>query len=199
MATIRLYSAVLDDLVMGRLDDYSWRLAVELMLAACDYGKFGFLPPLTEIFRTVYNESRIEPGGLWEKRERFDTGLSRLETQGIIRKIAGVYHIDYPYRMARYHYARDNAWITSSEASDILARDCAGCRYCGRPMQHLDHVIPRKQGGANTVENLVCACQVCNLRKSGRTPDEAGMVLLPPPDLYLIAQAELAQYGGQQL
>jgi len=30
---------------------------------------------------------------------------------------------------------------------------------------HLDHVIPRSQGGSNTAENLVVSCCSCNGRK----------------------------------
>ena len=31
----------------------------------------------------------------------------------------------------------------------------------------------------NSIENLVVSCRLCNLRKGQRTPDQAGMALLP--------------------
>ena len=40
------------------------------------------------------------------------------------------------------------------------------------------NVVPRSQGGPDTWENLVCACVRCNSRKGGRTPQEAGEVLV---------------------
>ena len=41
--------------------------------------------------------------------------------------------------------------------------------------------IPRSQGGRTTWENIVCSCIPCNLRKGGRTPEAAGMVLKKRP------------------
>src|SRR5512142_2897182 len=68
---------------------------------------------------------------------------------------------------------------------NIYARDANTCQYCGSRMQradlNLDHVVPRSRGGATTWENVVCSCVPCNLRKGGRTPDEAGMRLLRAP------------------
>ncbi len=43
---------------------------------------------------------------------------------------------------------------------------------------HLDHVIPRVQGGTDEDFNLVISCPSCNLKKSGRAPSEAGMKLV---------------------
>ena len=68
---------------------------------------------------------------------------------------------------------------------NIYARDDNTCQYCGgrfaRADLNLDHVIPRSRGGATSWENVVCSCVPCNLRKGGRTPDEAGMRLKRPP------------------
>jgi 5-methylcytosine-specific restriction endonuclease McrA len=51
------------------------------------------------------------------------------------------------------------------------------CAYCGREVERLtpDHVIPLSQGGSNTLSNIVPACESCNKRKGGRTPEESGM------------------------
>lgn len=37
---------------------------------------------------------------------------------------------------------------------------------------HLDHVIPLKRNGSNSIENLVYACQHCNLSKGSKLPHE---------------------------
>lgn len=68
---------------------------------------------------------------------------------------------------------------------NIYARDENTCQYCGRRFRraelNLDHVVPRSRGGSTTWENVVCSCVRCNLRKGGRTPEEAGMRLLRQP------------------
>jgi 5-methylcytosine-specific restriction endonuclease McrA len=68
---------------------------------------------------------------------------------------------------------------------NIYARDDNTCQYCGRRHRraelNLDHVIPRSRGGSTNWENVVCSCISCNLRKGGRTPEEAHMRLLRPP------------------
>lgn len=65
----------------------------------------------------------------------------------------------------------------------VLQRDGFRCRYCGskkRPL-HMDHILPWSRGGSDRADNLVTACQRCNCRKRDRTPEEAGMRLLPVP------------------
>jgi 5-methylcytosine-specific restriction endonuclease McrA len=76
---------------------------------------------------------------------------------------------------------------------EIFRRDGYACQYCGiRPARPtLDHVIPRHLGGSHTWENLVTACPSCNLRKGGRTVDQANMrprvkPITPPATAYYI-------------
>jgi len=66
---------------------------------------------------------------------------------------------------------------------DVFLRDRFTCQYCGKRTKELtlDHVIPRHQGGEHDWENVVAACRACNLKKAGRTPEEARMRLLQPP------------------
>ena len=68
---------------------------------------------------------------------------------------------------------------------NIYARDHDTCQYCARQLPrtelNLDHVSPRTQGGKTSWENVVCSCVPCNLRKGGRTPEQAGMRLLKKP------------------
>jgi 5-methylcytosine-specific restriction endonuclease McrA len=68
---------------------------------------------------------------------------------------------------------------------NIYARDDNTCQYCGRRFRrselNLDHVVPRSRGGTTSWENVVCSCVPCNLRKGGRTPDQAGLRLLRAP------------------
>jgi 5-methylcytosine-specific restriction endonuclease McrA len=68
---------------------------------------------------------------------------------------------------------------------NLFARDRSMCQYCGRrfPTSELtlDHVVPRSVGGSTSWTNIVCACVKCNVRKGGRTPDQAQMQLIRPP------------------
>jgi len=68
---------------------------------------------------------------------------------------------------------------------NIFARDGNRCQYCGRKFPtselSLDHVIPRSQNGKTVWENLVCCCVSCNVRKGGRTPEQAHMTLIAKP------------------
>jgi 5-methylcytosine-specific restriction endonuclease McrA len=69
---------------------------------------------------------------------------------------------------------------------NIYLRDRGRCQYCGQEfnMKNLtyDHVTPRARGGTASWENIVTCCRSCNLRKGGRTPQEAGMRLIRSPD-----------------
>jgi len=68
---------------------------------------------------------------------------------------------------------------------NIFARDSNRCQYCGRKFPtnelSLDHVLPRSQNGRSTWENVVCACIECNIKKGGRTPEQANMKLISMP------------------
>ena len=68
---------------------------------------------------------------------------------------------------------------------NIFARDRNRCQYCGKRFStselSLDHVLPRSQGGEANWTNIVCCCVKCNVKKGGRTPDEANMKLITKP------------------
>src|SRR5580704_10905440 len=68
--------------------------------------------------------------------------------------------------------------MTYRQRFAILKRDHHTCRYCGRKapdvVLHVDHVIPRCEGGSDDESNLVTACSACNQGKGG-------WPLRPPP------------------
>lgn len=68
---------------------------------------------------------------------------------------------------------------------NIFARDGSRCQYCGKRFAtnelSLDHVVPRSQGGRSTWDNIVCCCIKCNVKKGGRTPEQAHMHLISKP------------------
>ena len=75
----------------------------------------------------------------------------------------------------------------------VRKRDRDLCRYCGiltrwdgdkrsKTSGTYDHVDPF---GGNSLANVVVACRRCNGVKKDRTPEQAGMFLLPEPGPYL--------------
>jgi 5-methylcytosine-specific restriction endonuclease McrA len=78
-------------------------------------------------------------------------------------------------KTAIFHFSRKNLYV----------RDRGKCQYCGGAFDHkdltYDHVVPRSRGGQTEWTNVVTCCTACNLKKGGRTPDEAGMYLIRKP------------------
>lgn len=69
--------------------------------------------------------------------------------------------------------ARHSADIAVGMRFDVLCRDGFRCRYCGVSVEegallHVDHVMPKSKGGADSLDNLVTACLDCNLGKSDK-------------------------------
>lgn len=97
----------------------------------------------------------------------------------------------------------------------VRERDGNCCRYCGEEViwtdrrssrgGTYDHVDPK---GGNSESNLVVACRGCNAKKGARTPEKAGMPLLPvsrydlnpdlEPDLVVLkAEGEVDREGEE--
>lgn len=69
---------------------------------------------------------------------------------------------------------------------NVFLRDRFTCQYCGFSNGHgrdltFDHVVPRRMGGKTKWENITSACSPCNLKKGGRTPEQAHMHLRSKP------------------
>ena len=66
--------------------------------------------------------------------------------------------------------------VSARLRSMILERDGMKCVLCGRMAKdgvvlHVDHIVPRAQGGKSVEENLATLCQDCNLGKGARKMD----------------------------
>lgn len=71
------------------------------------------------------------------------------------------------------HGTRKREPIPSRLRFDVLRRDGFRCYYCGRTAAdgvklHVDHIEPLAEGGRTIIENLVAACDTCNLGKGSR-------------------------------
>lgn len=69
---------------------------------------------------------------------------------------------------------------------NVFLRDRFRCQYCGHPHPThdltFDHLVPRSRGGRTKWDNVVTACQSCNLRKGPHLCHEAGMMPKRKPD-----------------
>ena len=65
----------------------------------------------------------------------------------------------------------------------LFLRDEFTCQYCGYKGKDLtfDHVVPKSRGGKTRWDNVVAACQSCNLRKAAKTTSQAGFKLKKLP------------------
>lgn len=98
----------------------------------------------------------------------------------VIRTVDDEYSYPSVIRLRRYirlPYAR-----IALSRKNIMKRDQQTCQYCGvKSDLTLDHVMPKSRGGVDSWENLVTACNHCNVKKGNRTPEEAKMPLHTKP------------------
>jgi hypothetical protein len=96
--------------------------------------------------------------------------------------------------------------VPASLQRRVRARAHDRCEYCGISQElqeatfHIDHVVPRVDGGETTLENLALACVSCSLRKGPRRraldPESATEVpLFNPRTLVWAEHLHLADDG----
>ena len=61
--------------------------------------------------------------------------------------------------------------------SFIFSRSGGKCVYCGAKATEIDHVVPRANGGTNSIYNLVASCRACNQMKSNLTLKAFGKMM----------------------
>lgn len=100
-----------------------------------------------------------------------------------IRGISVSIHLPAVIRLNRF--IKRKTPIVKFSRQNLYVRDKGVCQYCGTPFEYkaltYDHVVPRSKGGQTEWTNVVTCCTACNLRKGGRTPEEAGMSLMKKP------------------
>lgn len=101
--------------------------------------------------------------------------------EGMVRAVSRAFPVPSVVRLERYIHSPRRRVVLSKR--NILKRDNHECQYCGsrdRKMT-LDHVVPRKLGGPESWENLVCACVSCNAKKGDLRPEQVGLALRRQP------------------
>ena len=77
--------------------------------------------------------------------------------------------------------------VPASLQRRVRERAASRCEYCGIAQAHqdatfhIDHVVPRRAGGATELDNLALACVSCSLRKGARetATDPEGGAMVP--------------------
>lgn len=118
---------------------------------------------------TLFFMEKVEVLSVYEDREIRSVSLT-LQMPSVVRLLRYVRR-----RFGRIKFSRNN----------VYARDGYECQYCGesppRVELSLDHVVPRSQNGGTRWDNITTCCVICNRRKGGRTPEQAGMPLRRVP------------------
>lgn len=107
-------------------------------------------------------------------------------------------NVPYVIRLTYYVHRKLSVKPAKYSKATVLARDGHKCAYCSRPANTVDHIVPRKHGGANTYENCVAACLRCNGKKADKLLREVGYSLLikpyaPSPYSALLSKAQTNQ------
>ena len=124
----------------------------------------------------------------WQKAlQLFFSGKVEIveSSEQVIRSVTLTIRMPRVIRLIQYLPPNKRKHIVRFNRHNVFLRDHHTCQYCGqKPGTHrltLDHVIPVVKGGQKSWENIATACRPCNLKKGGRTPEEAGMRLRSTP------------------
>lgn len=88
--------------------------------------------------------------------------------------------------------------ISKKVRFEIFKRDGFSCQYCGatppKVILHVDHIVAVAEGGGNEMDNLVTACEPCNLGKGARALHVAPVSLADKAKQIQEAEAQLKGY-----
>jgi len=115
---------------------------------------------------------------LKEKAEVLEAAENALRAQDVA--------IPVPLVIRMVYYVRiPHSTMLPLSRRTVMARDQYTCQYCGatpiRAELTIDHIMPRSRGGVTDWDNVVVACRSCNQKKGNRTPREAQMQIMRPP------------------
>ena len=79
----------------------------------------------------------------------------------------------------------------------ILARDQYICAYCGQPANTVDHIQALQDGGdPYHHDNLIAACNRCNVQKAHRTNATLNKTIFPRTESTFLLAKNVSLPGG---
>ncbi len=124
----------------------------------------------------------------WQKAlQLFFSGKAEIieESDRVVRSVTLSIKAPLVIRLLKYIPQKQRRSIIRFTRNNVFLRDQYTCQYCGsKPssiLLTLDHVVPIVKGGPKSWDNIVTACRACNVKKGGRTPEEASMKLRQKP------------------
>ena len=132
---------------------------------------------LTSVY--VWREGAINEQSEW----RFQTMRYRKEMEQEQRKARQtIQAVERDHREWRRRAARETNIrnpLSREMRLTVFTRDGFRCRSCGYQAHdsrgrrlHVDHIVPVALGGTNNLDNLQTLCDLCNIKKSDKLPDE---------------------------
>lgn len=90
--------------------------------------------------------------------------------------------------------------ISKKTRFEIFKRDSFVCQYCGSTppsvVLHVDHITPVALGGKNDDENLITACEGCNLGKSATPLSSVPESILNKAERVAEKEAQIKGYNS---
>lgn len=131
----------------------------------------------------------INDAQMWDKEEKINNYLNNLSNSIKKKDVWEVYSIDATpdfYNITKIHNSNIHNTNTQSinkrvqfktDIRKLVYRKTEGhCALCGNFVDYedytIDHIVPLSKGGTNDINNLQCACKVCNNIKTDILPDE---------------------------
>lgn len=79
--------------------------------------------------------------------------------------------------------------LSLAEREAVYNKMSGRCAYCGKPIafgaMQVDHVVPLRKGGEDTLENMLPACRSCNHYKSTLTVEQFRVAVARMPEVLM--------------
>lgn len=121
-----------------------------------DDGKVWYIVP--DIRRQIFPSTTIDEQGL--------DRLIQLICKTPLVKDCGEYLQIQNWDRYFFEFDPGYMWEWAKLKRQAFERDGYKCVYCGDTAKHLDHILARLKGGQDSLNNLVAACEHCNISKN---------------------------------